>query len=37
MKTFLNTSVTLGILLAGPVMIYPAASANAPSTASGSS
>jgi hypothetical protein len=30
MKTLLNTSVALGILLAAPVMTYPAASANAP-------
>jgi hypothetical protein len=30
MKTFLNASVALGILLAGPVMTYPAASASAP-------
>ena len=31
MKTLLNTSVALGILLAAPVMTYPAASANASS------
>jgi hypothetical protein len=29
MKTFLNSSLALGILLAAPVMTYPAASANA--------
>jgi hypothetical protein len=29
MKTFLNTSVALGILLAGPAMTYPTASAGA--------
>ena len=32
MKIFINTSVVLGILLAGPVMTYPAASASAPTT-----
>ncbi len=32
MKIFLNTSVVLAILLAGPVMTYPAASASAPTT-----
>jgi hypothetical protein len=30
MKTLLNTSVALGILLAAPVMTYPEVSANAP-------
>ena len=30
MKTFLNTSVAFAILLAGPVMTYPAASVSAP-------
>ena len=32
MKTFLNTSVALAILLAGPAMTYPAAGASAPTT-----
>jgi hypothetical protein len=30
MNTLLNSSVALGILLAGPVMTYPTASASAP-------
>jgi glutamate synthase domain-containing protein 1 len=30
MKTLLNTSVVLGVLLSAPVMTYPAASASAP-------
>jgi hypothetical protein len=32
MKTLLNTSVALGILLAAPVVTYRAASANVPTT-----